>query len=36
MSVDRYVSILAQLVADNEPALIAARVERYVKKYSFL
>ncbi|XP_031572121.1 FAS-associated factor 2-like [Actinia tenebrosa] len=28
MPVDRYVSILAQLVADNEPALIAARVER--------
>ncbi|KAK3737238.1 hypothetical protein QZH41_010868 [Actinostola sp. cb2023] len=29
MPVDRYVSVLAQLIADNEPSLVAARAERH-------
>ena len=30
MNVDGYVSLLARLIEDNEPALVAARVDRFV------
>lgn len=30
MTVDRYISLLARLIEDNEPALVAARVDRLV------
>lgn len=30
MTVDHYISLLARLIEDNEPALVAARVDRSV------
>ena len=30
MSVDHYISLLARLIEDNEPALVAARADRLV------
>ena len=30
MNVDRYIALLARLIEDNEPALVAARAERSV------
>lgn len=35
MTVDQYVALLARLIEDNEPALIAAREEMYVQLLPF-